>query len=504
VLATVPGAVGVLWLAERCRTWLRFVGWMCVFGAVGIGTGYHWLAQTVRDFGGLGVPASWVVTAVFGVSGTVHAWIFGFFYRGMLARGRRPHPIVVAALVVAVETLPVRLFPWSAGHGAVDVPPLLQLAEWGGVPLVSFALYCLVVPVWEAIRSVFPGATPEGRPGRAAACFALGAALFGLGLWRYRDVRAEDAAAKDTLRVSIVQANVGSHAKRDATTGRAESRLRSVAAYERGTRKAVAEGAELVVWPETAITAAVPLRDALQTNSFLARSDVGFGFLNELGRDRGFLVGVYEAVQDRVTHGTQRNESRYNDAALRQAGDRNATWTKYRKVFLIPFGEAMPFGLMKERLPQGFEMLAGKMPQEPLEFRGVRIVPFLCYEGILPEHVRALAGGRRPHLLASLTNDSWFGDTWEPWQHLNFTRFRAVEHRAPMVRATNTGVSAFVNAAGDVESLLGVGEEGVLTSDVPLAHRGETLYARFGFRFPWLAGLLALFAWLGALLRPPP
>ena len=134
------------------------------------------------------------------------------------------------------------------------------------------------------------------------------------------------------------------------------------------------------------------------------------------------------------------------------------------------------------------------------------MAPFLCYEGILPEHVRDVCAGKRPDLLVSLTNDSWFGDTWEPYQHLNFTRFRAVEHRAPLLRATNTGISAFVDTTGDIapKERLGLFTEGVLVKDVPLVKRDPTVYVRFGYGFPWAAGLLALLVLFSSLLRPPP
>jgi apolipoprotein N-acyltransferase len=163
----------------------------------------------------------------------------------------------------------------------------------------------------------------------------------------------------------------------------------------------------------------------------------------------------------------------------------------------------MPLGLPRKYLPQEFRMVAGEPPQPLLEFEGVRLAPFLCYEGILADYVRDVAGDARPDMLVSLTNDSWFGDTWEPWQHLNFTRFRAVEHRAPLIRATNTGISAFVSAAGDLEGTLSHDVAGVLVRDVPLVDRDRTLYVRIGYRLPWLFGAWALLAWLVTMVRRP-
>jgi apolipoprotein N-acyltransferase len=300
-----------------------------------------------------------------------------------------------------------------------------------------------------------------------------------------------------------VQANVGSLEKRAATEDGGVKRARSIAAYERGSRVAAAEGAELLLWPETAITDGVPLGDAQQTNYFLRGR--GYGFLNELGEQRAFLVGLYELVTGRRSVASGRwLENRYNVAALRQPGGAHAEWSRYRKVYLIPFGETMPFGLFEDRLPQNFKMEAGDEPQPLLTWKGLTFAPFLCYEGILADYVREYVGGTRPDILVSMANDSWFGDTWEPHQHLNFTRFRAVEHRAPIVRATNTGISAFIGATGDLEARIGVGEEAVLVRDVPLVARGRTLYVRFGHHLPLLAWLIALAGFVLALMRPPP
>ncbi len=151
---------------------------------------------------------------------------------------------------------------------------------------------------------------------------------------------------------------------------------------------------------------------------------------------------------------------------------------------LIPFGESMPgssiFPSLASLLPQSFVMSPGSLGQPPLEWREQRlsIAAFVCYEAIQPETVVALAGGSRPDLLVNLTNDSWYGNTWEPHQHLNFSRFRAVEHRAPLVRSTNTGISAFVSATGEVLASLPYDTAGELVRDVPIVSRERTLYSR--------------------------
>ena len=108
-----------------------------------------------------------------------------------------------------------------------------------------------------------------------------------------------------------------------------------------------------------------------------------------------------------------------------------------------------------------------------------------------------LCGDDRPDLLVNLTNDSWYGDSWEPDQHLNFARVRAVEHRVPLVRATNTGVSAVVLSTGEVVARLPWGAEDVLTYDVPILTRPRTVFARvaaYVAPFTWLVGLVVAVA----------
>lgn len=501
--ATVPGLLCYLALVEGSGRLREALLWTVVLGALAVGAGYHWMAETVQRFGGLPASVAWLAAALFGVAGTVHGLLFVLVHRALRRHGRRPHPLVVAATIVFVESLPLRFFPWLVGHGAVDVPPLRQLAEWGGVPLVSFALLALIVPLREAW--VWARRDPAARPGAGLAALGVGLALFLLGWWRFEEVRDADARAPRHLRVAIVQADVGAFDKRAEENARARATLVSVERYAAGSRRAAEAGAELIVWPETAVASGIPflLPRPEPGRTLGALAHRGHEVIRDLGADHAFLIGAYESIPTRQRRLTgELVDERYNVAALRARGDRNAPWSVYRKVHLIPFGETMPIGLSHDLLPQGFTMRAGTLPQPLLRLDGLTIAPFICYEAILPEHVRALCAGARPDLLANLTNDSWF-TSWEPYQHLNFSRFRCVEHRAPMVRATNTGVSAFVDATGEVVKRLGVGEEGVLVHDVPLAAHPPTLYARTGNLFPWLMGAWVLLALLASAWRGP-
>jgi apolipoprotein N-acyltransferase len=371
-----------------------------------------------------------------------------------------------------------------------------------------------VTPFHEWLRWAFAGSGAPARPRAAAVTFAIGLAIYAAGAVRAHQVAGEERAAARVVRVGVVQANVGSRTKREAEHERREQAKRTRQEYERGTREAAAEGADLVLWPETALDSVRlfdPAKGRFLSEEAISRSlrQNGYGFLEEVGRDRALLLGGYEDEPVAGARDAKGKETflRYNVAMLRPPG--GGDWGLYKKVKLIPFGETMPgasvFPALDDLLPQQFKMTAGATDQPPLVWKrpdgDVSIVAFICYEDILPDLVADLAGGRRPDLLVNLTNDSWFGDTWEPHQHLNFARFRAVEHRAPLVRSTNTGISAVVDPTGEVVARLGVGEKGVLVRDVPLVARGRTPWERVGPRMLWL--LLALGAFAVASSRFP-
>ena len=102
--------------------------------------------------------------------------------------------------------------------------------------------------------------------------------------------------------------------------------------------------------------------------------------------------------------------------------------------------------------------------------------PLICYEVIFPGRVTA---PERPGWLVNVTNDAWFGHSAGPHQHFAAARLRAVEGGLPRVRAAQTGISAVVDARGDVRARLGLGETGALVTTLPAAER-STPFARFG------------------------
>ncbi len=188
--------------------------------------------------------------------------------------------------------------------------------------------------------------------------------------------------------------------------------------------------------------------------------------------------------------------SPYNTAWLLDRDGRVAG--TYDKVYLLLFGEYVPF---VERFPSVYKKIPSLGNLEPgrelkaieadLWGKGpVSIGVLICYEGILAGFTRGLAEDR-PQLLVNMTNDAWFGKTAELWLHLVLTVPRAIEHRAPLVRATLDGVSAFVDPVGRIVQHTRPTDPETLLWDAPLLG-APTVYAVIGDAFAWGCALLSL------------
>ena len=158
----------------------------------------------------------------------------------------------------------------------------------------------------------------------------------------------------------------------------------------------------------------------------------------------------------------------------------------------VPFREQLTF--LDRWFPRAGSLAAGSKPGL-LPLGSLTLGILNCYEDILPRYVGRLMRAGPPNVLVNITNDAWFGDSAEPYQHLALAVFRSVEQRREMVRAVNTGVSAHIAATGELlwQSEIFVQATHV-ASVVPYA--GRTVYAIVG-DWPGYAVLAAMLGWGG-------
>jgi apolipoprotein N-acyltransferase len=239
--------------------------------------------------------------------------------------------------------------------------------------------------------------------------------------------------------------------------------------YLEQTRALVAGGAlDLVVWPETVYTRG--LRGPLPISGELIRADIRVPLLF----GGAFIDG--ESGQRRI----------YNSALL--AGADGVIRDVYEKNLLIPFTEYVPFADLVPALGARFadaSHFAAATAVPPLSLGTWRIVTPICYEAVRPAFVRRMMREARPHLIVTLANDAWFGDSQEPALHLAMAKFRAIEHRRYLVRATNSGISAVIDANGREIARAGLLTRENLVASVALLDQ-STLYTRWGDWLGWL------------------
>jgi len=169
----------------------------------------------------------------------------------------------------------------------------------------------------------------------------------------------------------------------------------------------------------------------------------------------------------------------------------------YDKHHLVPYGEYFPSYLPIRLGEQGFA--PGPGPRT-LHIPGLPAFgPLICFEAVFPGAV--VDERDRPAFMVNITNDSWFGNSSGPRQHLAAARLRAVEEGMPLVRAANTGISALIDSHGMVVANLGLDRQGVLVADIP-GSLPPTVFSRLGLWIPAGFSILSCIAgWAVAIKR---
>jgi len=421
-------------------------GWF--FGAGMFGTGSSWVYVSIHDFGYAPVPLAAALTLGFclglALVPAATVWVWARFFRERRGGVLLGFP---AAWVLG-EWCRIWLltgFPWLyLGYSQLD-GPLAGWAPVGGVlglgALLAFTAAALVV------------ALQQGR--RWPIALLIAALLWGLGpaLSRVDWVRPQG----DPLEVAMVQGNIPQELKWEP--GHLETTLETYAQLSEPLW-----GVDLVVWPEAALPAYFDrLSDYLQAlarRAAVAGSTLLTGVPTRIANpdaNRGF--DVFNSV---VAIGA--------DSGL------------YHKRHLVPFGEYVPLDSVLRGLIAFFDLpmssfSAGPAEQPLLGVKGLQLAPFICYEIVFPDMVASALPDA--DVLLTVSNDTWFGRSIGPLQHLQMARMRALENGRPLIRATNNGVSALVDARGEILVRGGQFTREVVRGEIQPT-TGATPYSRTG------------------------
>ncbi len=437
----------------------------------------YWTGAVVETFGGLPGIVAWLCAALLALYMAAYTalacGLIGVTVQRLGALGLLMAPVAWVAAEFARGHV-LGGFPWiPLGSAVVTLVPVAQLASLVGVYGLSFFLVTLGTLVALALAT-------DGRT-RVAAAAAAVSLLLSVSVWgslRVADARLTREGTP--LTVGLIQPNISQADKWNrAMVGEIGRRFTAL------TRRAVADGAEAVLWPESS-TPYLFNEDPVQSEAVRA-----------LVRESGvpLLFGT-----DEVERGSP--DKYYNSAFV--LDPTGAVAAVYRKIQLVPFGEFVPLKQLLFFVAPLVEAVSEFTPGDR-----VTMLPLgehmastaICYEVVYPHLIRrgVLEGAE---LLTTITNDAWYGDSSAPYQHFELASMRAIEQGRYLARAANTGISGIIDPYGRPVVATRVFEEAVVTGEIRFL-QSHTLYATIGdaVAIASLVAALAAAAWL-ALTRP--
>ncbi|MET0502253.1 MAG: apolipoprotein N-acyltransferase [Candidatus Binatia bacterium] len=461
-LAFVP----LFWAIDHAknRRAAIFYGWLAGFIAHLVG--FHWLVYTISVFGGFSYPISTIVFLVYAALQGLEMAIFAFLVRSV---GFGPWQIFPALFWVSLEFLFPLLFPWYLANSQSAFSWFIQTADLTGIYGASFLIMWFNALVAAAVFKSVRRSRTQWVPAAVCSAFIVASLIYGWVRLNQLTVQMRTAAK---LAVAAVQANIDVGMKWDP-----KQMKTNLDAHIKLTQDI--SGVRLILWPESSIEEWLP-----ESLSVLPAQ-----FVESLRLKQAYFI-----FGSRSYRGGPKapDVKAFNTAFLTDA--KGAVLGRYHKQVLLAFGEYIPFSGLLGLLPgmpfvEGFT--AGDGPRTLDLPGGEKIAPLICYEDLIAELARGFVREKKANLLVNLTNDAWYGRTVAPWQHARLAQWRAIETRRSLLRVTNTGVTSFINAKGEILEALPIFTPAVLKTQVEILE-GETFYVRFGDWFAWGITLLTI------------
>tara|TARA_Y100001954_G_scaffold238682_1_gene307586 strand:+ start:1445 stop:3130 length:1686 start_codon:yes stop_codon:yes gene_type:complete len=400
--------------------------------------GYYWIPNFLTEFGEISGFLNFFTSIIFSFILLPQVFIFIAlfkikFLKKMIFKIQPDLRIILFSIgLVFLEYYSPQQFPAHLGHPWLGLSPYLGMAPIFGAPAFSFFSFWLVfsfLPLFrkEKIKNFLP----------LSLFFIFLLLNF---LFKIPPIGEEKGSIKN-LNVRLVQANIGNFMKLDSESGKPHSILSVTQRYFKLSTQPLNSQPDLIVWPETSYPLllssskmkenknAIPI--VIRTVASKMQSEVFFG--------------GYDRVSNKINRGYK---SEYNSAFLvsKEGSFKNV----YHKHRLIPFGEGLPFGPLNPFLSRYIKNISffaeGKNFPLFKTSNQSSFISAICYEILFSSFIRKYLNKVQdnPHFLINLTNDSWYGDTIEPFQHLFLSHWRAIEFNLPIIRMTNTGISSIL------------------------------------------------------------
>ena len=456
--------LGLLWLLKETSPRQAF--WRGFFFGIGLfGAGISWVYISIHEFGHTPLLLAAFLTVLL----VAYLSIFPGLFAWSISRfGITESPLLFMLMVPALWTLTEWIrgtlftgFPWlNIGYSQID-SWLVGYAPVIGVYGIGFLMMLTVTALYSFSRY------------KVISILLIASIWFGG--WALQSIEWVTPAGKP-LKVTLLQGNVSQLDKFAA-----ENRARIMSLYEELTLQNL--DSDLIVWPETAVPAFYHNVAGNYISDILAET-------RKAGVE--LLIGVPIKQQS-----AEVDRPHYYNSAVALGSE----FAVYSKRHLVPFGEVVPLGNLLRAIGGIFNVPLSDFSsggvQPPLNIAGQKAAISICYEIVFGEELAQTAG--ESTLLINISNDAWFGDSLAPKQHFSMARMRVREMARPLLRATNTGITAFVDHKGVVALQAPSFSVEVLKGQIqPM--QGKTLYVRFGNSIILsIVGLVLLLG--GAILR---
>ena len=456
--------------ADRSVKLRKLYGMGVLFFGAYYALSFHWFFYMYPlDFAGLSNAASIavVLVACFGlglfqaVQTALVFLLYGIVTRNELCEKHYMiKPFCAAALWVVFElwqTVGWWGVPWARlPLGQIDATLLVRSSAIFGSYVVTFALV--------GVNFFLALAIERGGVRRLAFVFAISLFAINLALGSLITLTYRDEGEKIT--VAAAQGNLSSS---DKWSG---GKANTMKIYASLTRQAAADGAKMVLWPETAL----PYQ--IMNDSYL------LGNVTNLARECDVTIILSAFTKDEESGLSQ-------NSIIEIKPDGTIGETVYSKQHLVPFGEFVP---MREFVTFIFPPLAniGMLEEDLAPGEGSDVIESsigrigcgLCFDSIYEDVI--LGSSRNgAELIVISTNDSWFSDSAALDMHNGQARLRAIESGKYVVRSANTGISSVIDPMGNVKEELGALERGYVISEVSM-RAGNTTYVYIGNLFAYL------------------
>ncbi len=427
----------------------------------------YWISFVVVQYGHLPLYAG-IITMLF-LAAYLSVYT-GCFAAGLVFLQKKTKGFFLAAPLLwsTLEYIRSQIFsgfPWeNLAYSQYLHKNIIQLADITGIYGISFVIVLVNFAIFEILKTGI-----KDRPTARRGFYALAVVLLTIFYGYFRNSEIEDTLSKaPSTEVVLIQGNIDQSVKWDP-----RYQQQTVDIYDSLSKASGVKRGGLIVWPETAAPFFFAQPGPLQKRVIDVAMKSGASLL--------FGCPHYEK---------NGSELLYRNSAFLINPDGKVSG-RYDKVHLVPYGEYVPlkrFFPFIEKLTAGVGDFRPGSGFIPLANGNRRLGVLICYEAIFPEAARAYKRNKAD-LLVNITNDAWFGKSSAPHQHLSMTVFRAVENRLYLVRAANTGISAFVDPLGSIKAQTPLFTKGFLKGKTKYIDK-NTFYAAYGDIFVYLCFLL--------------